>query len=152
MSIPPYFRLFQRIPAYSRLFHPISAYSSQVPLFQPIPDYSRLFPPNPAFSRIFQPILASSSLFKHIEVYFNLFQPIPAYSYEALSDWGSRKVFLDIVFKIQENLIIMICNTIDMLFIVYNNTFLQKNVFFPHDFFLHSFMVIFSCLIIAILA
>ena len=26
----------------------------------------------------------------------------------------------------------MISNTIEMLFIVYSNTFLQKNVFFPH--------------------
>ena len=52
--------------------------------------------------------------------------------YEALSGWGSGKVFLDIIFKIQENLIIMISNTIEMLFIVYINTCLQKKCVFPH--------------------
>ena len=36
--------------------------------------------------------------------------------YEALSGWGSGKEYLDIVFKIQENFIIMIYNTIDMFF------------------------------------
>ena len=46
-----------------------------------------------------------------------------------------KKVFLDIVFKIQENLKMMISNTIEMLFIVYRNTFLQKYVFCPHEIF-----------------
>ena len=50
--------------------------------------------------------------------------------YEALSGSGSGKVFLDIIIKIQENLIIMISNTIEMLFIVYSNTFLQKKCVF----------------------
>ena len=52
-------------------------------------------------------------------------------TYEALSGWGSGKVFLDINFKIQENVLKIISNTIEMLFIVYSNTFLQKNVTFP---------------------
>ena len=43
-----------------------------------------------------------------------------------MSGWGSGKVFLDIIFKIQENLIIMISNSIEMLFIINSNTFLQK--------------------------
>ena len=37
---------------------------------------------------------------------------ILARAYEALSGWGSGKVFLDIIFKIQENLLIMIFNSI----------------------------------------
>ena len=41
----------------------------------------------------------------------------------------------------------MISNAIEMLFIVYNDTFLQKNVYFPHVIFLHWFMVLFSWLI-----
>ena len=68
-------------------------------------------------------------------------------TYEALSCWGSGKVFLDIIFKIQEYLIEMISNAIEMLFIVYNKTFLQKQCVFPHVTFLHWFMVLFSCLI-----
>ena len=52
--------------------------------------------------------------------------------------WGSGKVFLNIVFEIQDNLIMMISNTIEMLFIVYSNTFLQKDVFFPHVIFSSS--------------
>ena len=44
---------------------------------------------------------------------------------------------LGIIFKIQENLIIMISNTIEMLFIVYSNTFLQKNAFFSQVNFLY---------------
>ena len=67
-------------------------------------------------------------------------------NYEALSGWGSRKVFLDIIFKIQENLIIMISSTIEMLFLVYSNTFLQK-IYFSHVIFLIWFMVLFSWLI-----
>ena len=51
-------------------------------------------------------------------------------TYEALSGWGSGKVFLDIIVKIQENLIIMISNTIEMLFIVYSTKFLQKQCVF----------------------
>ena len=38
--------------------------------------------------------------------------------YEALSGWSYGKVFLDIIFKIQENFIIMICNTRDVIYIV----------------------------------
>ena len=45
--------------------------------------------------------------------------------YEALSGWGSGKVFLDIIFKIQGNML-----KIDMLFIVYTNRFLQKKCVF----------------------
>ena len=52
--------------------------------------------------------------------------------YEALSGWGSGKVLLDFIFKIQENLLIMISNTIQILFIVYINTFLQKKCVLPH--------------------
>ena len=52
-------------------------------------------------------------------------------AYEALSGWGSGKVFLYIIFKMQENMLQIISNTIEMLFIVYNNTFLQKIVTFP---------------------
>ena len=54
------------------------------------------------------------------------------FSYEALWGWCSGKVFLDIIFKMQENLLIMISNTIEMLFIVYSITFLQKKCVFPH--------------------
>ena len=50
--------------------------------------------------------------------------------YEALSGWGSGKVLLDIIFKIQENKLIMISNTIEIFFIVYFNTFLQKKMCF----------------------
>ena len=58
---------------------------------------------------------------------------------------------MDIIFKIQENLLIMISNTIEMLFIVCSNIFLQKNVyFFILKEILHWFMVLFSCLINAI--
>ena len=46
----------------------------------------------------------------------------------------------------------MISNTIEMLFTVYSNTFLQKNVFFPQVKFSYWFMVIFSFLINAFLA
>ena len=41
-------------------------------------------------------------------------------TYEALSGWGSGKVLLDIIFKIKENYLIMISNTIEILFIVYS--------------------------------
>ena len=53
-------------------------------------------------------------------------------------------------FQNTRNFIIIICNTIEMLFIVYSNTFLQKMCFFLMKFFLHWFLVIFSCLIIAL--
>ena len=49
---------------------------------------------------------------------------------EALQGWGSGKIFLYIIFKIQENFKIMISYTIEMLFIVYSNTFLHKMCFF----------------------
>ena len=66
------------------------------------------------------------------------------WTYEALSGWGSGKVFLDIIFKTHEYLLIMISDTTEMLFIVYSNNFLQTNVFFL---ILHCFMVLLVCLI-----
>ena len=61
------------------------------------------------------------------------------------SGWGSEKVFLDIIFRIHENLLIMISYTIDRLIIVYIKTFLQKIYVFPPV--RNWFMVLFSCLI-----
>ena len=64
--------------------------------------------------------------------------------FEALSGWGSGKVFLDIIFKIQENLIVMISNTIEMLFIVYSNTL----CFFPY---VNLFTLIYGPFLVALL-
>ena len=50
-------------------------------------------------------------------------------SYEALLGWGSGKVFLDIIFKIQENMLKMILNTIDMLLIQGVREWLSKVIF-----------------------
>ena len=55
---------------------------------------------------------------------------------------------MDIVFKIQENFMIRISNTKEMLFIVHSNTFLQKKN--PHEICFTLIYSHFCCLIIVL--
>ena len=57
-----------------------------------------------------------------------------------------EKYFLT-YFQKQKKFIIMISSTIEMLFSVYRNSFLQEMCRFPHVIFLHWLMVLFSCLL-----
>ena len=64
--------------------------------------------------------------------FFVVIQGEEVKAYDAISGWGSGKVFLEIIFKIQQNMLNIFSNTLDMLFGMYSNTFLQKNVIFLH--------------------
>ena len=63
-------------------------------------------------------------------VFFVVNQGEEVKPYDAISGWGSGKVFLDIIFKIQQNMLNMFSNTLDMLFRMFSNTFLQKKMWF----------------------